>query len=130
MRTPPLATVAATIDLIVFLRGDGCNVYTRTERIVSARARGVLIDISALEIVDSFIGRMLNNIAAMSRVLDAVCTATWEVTDGSVHQYEGGYAAYVLAQSDAVALMVTFGHRGCHACNCRRHLMNSRACAG
>lgn len=43
-----------------------------TNRIVSSRARGVMIDISALEIVDSFIGRMLNNIAAMSRVLDAV----------------------------------------------------------
>jgi len=43
-----------------------------TGRIVSSRARGVMIDISALEIVDSFIGRMLNNIAAMSRVLDAV----------------------------------------------------------
>jgi rsbT antagonist protein RsbS len=43
-----------------------------TARIVSDRARGVMIDISALEIVDSFIGRMLNNIAAMSRVLDAV----------------------------------------------------------
>ncbi len=43
-----------------------------TSRIVSSRARGVMIDISALEIVDSFIGRMLNNIAAMSRVLDAV----------------------------------------------------------
>jgi rsbT antagonist protein RsbS len=43
-----------------------------TERIVAARARGVMIDISALEIVDSFIGRMLNTIAAMSRVLDAV----------------------------------------------------------
>jgi rsbT antagonist protein RsbS len=43
-----------------------------TNRIVVTRARGVMIDISALEIVDSFIGRMLNNIAAMSRVLDAV----------------------------------------------------------
>jgi rsbT antagonist protein RsbS len=43
-----------------------------TNKIVSAKARGVMIDISALEIVDSFIGRMLNNIAAMSRVLDAV----------------------------------------------------------
>ncbi len=42
-----------------------------TERIVSARARGVLIDISALEIVDSFIGRMISNIALMARVLDA-----------------------------------------------------------
>jgi rsbT antagonist protein RsbS len=42
-----------------------------TSRIVSARAKGVLIDISALEIVDSFIGRMLGDIAAMSRVLDA-----------------------------------------------------------
>jgi rsbT antagonist protein RsbS len=42
-----------------------------TERIVKTGAHGVLIDISALEIVDSFIGRMLGNIAAMSRVLDA-----------------------------------------------------------
>lgn len=42
-----------------------------TERIAATRARGVLIDISALEIVDSFIGRMLANIAAMARVLDA-----------------------------------------------------------
>jgi ATP-binding cassette subfamily F protein uup len=32
--------------------------------------------------------------------LDAVCTATWEVTDGTVHQYEGGYAAYVLARAE------------------------------
>ena len=42
-----------------------------TSRIVADRARGVLIDISALEVVDSFIGRMLGNIAGMSRVLDA-----------------------------------------------------------
>lgn len=42
-----------------------------TSRIVTARARGVLIDISALEMVDSFIGRMLADIAAMSRILDA-----------------------------------------------------------
>jgi rsbT antagonist protein RsbS len=42
-----------------------------TERIVRDSARGVLIDISSLEIVDSFIGRVLGNIAAMSRVLDA-----------------------------------------------------------
>jgi ATP-binding cassette subfamily F protein uup len=32
--------------------------------------------------------------------LDAVCTATWEVANGSVHQYEGGYAAYVLARAE------------------------------
>ena len=42
-----------------------------TTKIVSANAKGVLIDISALEMVDSFIGRMLGDIAAMSRVLDA-----------------------------------------------------------
>ena len=42
-----------------------------TEQIVRHGSRGVLIDISALEVVDSFIGRMLGNIASMSRVLDA-----------------------------------------------------------
>jgi rsbT antagonist protein RsbS len=42
-----------------------------TGRIVAVKARGVLIDISSLEIVDSFIGRMISNIAAMARVLDA-----------------------------------------------------------
>jgi rsbT antagonist protein RsbS len=41
------------------------------DRIVSKRARGVLIDISSLDVVDSFIGRMLGNIAKMSRILDA-----------------------------------------------------------
>jgi rsbT antagonist protein RsbS len=42
-----------------------------TSRIVEANAKGVLIDISSLEIVDSFIGRMLSDISEMSRVLDA-----------------------------------------------------------
>lgn len=42
-----------------------------TEQIVRHKAKGVLIDISALEIVDSFIGRMLSHIAQVSRILDA-----------------------------------------------------------
>ena len=42
-----------------------------TDQIVRHHSRGVLIDISTLEVVDSFIGRMIGNIAAMSRVLDA-----------------------------------------------------------
>ncbi len=42
-----------------------------TDRIAEVGARGVLIDISSLEIVDSFIGRTLANIASMARILDA-----------------------------------------------------------
>ena len=42
-----------------------------TQRVSDTGARGVLIDISSLEIVDSFIGRMIANIAGMARVLDA-----------------------------------------------------------
>ncbi|MBD2891698.1 STAS domain-containing protein [Spirillospora sp. NPDC000708] len=41
------------------------------ERIVATRARGVIIDITAVDIVDSFIGRMFATIAAMSRLMDA-----------------------------------------------------------
>ena len=42
-----------------------------TKRIAETRASGVIIDISALEMVDSFIGRMLSNIAGMSKLLGA-----------------------------------------------------------
>jgi rsbT antagonist protein RsbS len=42
-----------------------------TTRISETHAKGVVIDISSLEVVDSFIGRILGNIAGMSRILDA-----------------------------------------------------------
>jgi rsbT antagonist protein RsbS len=42
-----------------------------TSQIVQHKAKGVLIDISTLEMVDSFIGRMLGSIASMARLLDA-----------------------------------------------------------
>ena len=42
-----------------------------TAKIYATGAKGVLIDISALEIVDSFMGRMIANTSAMARILDA-----------------------------------------------------------
>jgi rsbT antagonist protein RsbS len=42
-----------------------------TEQIQRTGAKGVLIDISALDMVDSFIGRMISNLSSMSRILDA-----------------------------------------------------------
>ena len=47
-----------------------------TDRIATSGAKGVLIDISALEMVDSFIGRMIANIAGMARILDAHTVVT------------------------------------------------------
>ena len=62
-----LVTIQVDMDdrLADTLQGD------LTARISQTGARGVLIDISAVELVDSFIGRMLANVAAMARVLDA-----------------------------------------------------------
>ena len=62
-----LVTIQADMHdrLATVLKEDLAN------RISETRAQGVLIDISALDIVDSFIGRMLGYIAAMARVLDA-----------------------------------------------------------
>lgn len=42
-----------------------------SERISATSARGVLIDISALDMVDSFIGRMIGTISGLSRIMDA-----------------------------------------------------------
>ena len=53
-------------QLAMTLQDDLTNMLSKT------RAKGVLIDISALEIVDSFIGRSLAHIAGMARVMDAV----------------------------------------------------------
>ena len=47
-----------------------------TQRISEESAAGVLIDISSLDVVDSFIGRMIANISAMARVLDAKTVVT------------------------------------------------------
>jgi rsbT antagonist protein RsbS len=47
-----------------------------TTMVAETASRGVLIDISALEMVDSFIGRMIANIAAMARILDAYTVVT------------------------------------------------------
>ena len=69
LRMGPFLLVTIQVDmhdqLAMTLQND------LTEQIVRNEARGVLIDISSLEIVDSFIGRVLGNIAAMSRILDA-----------------------------------------------------------
>ncbi|QNF32248.1 STAS domain-containing protein [Adhaeribacter swui] len=51
--------------LALTLESDLMNMVSRTE------ARGVLIDISAVSIVDSFMGRILGNIASMSKIMDA-----------------------------------------------------------
>ncbi|MHB1561697.1 MAG: STAS domain-containing protein [Isosphaeraceae bacterium] len=69
LRMGPFLLVTIQVDLhdrlVTTLQDD------LTEQISRTGASGVLIDISALDMVDSFMGRMIANIAAMSRILDA-----------------------------------------------------------
>lgn len=69
LKVGPVLLVSIQVDiddrLVTQLQED------LAERIVAANASGVLIDISALELVDSFMGRMLGDVSMMSRVLGA-----------------------------------------------------------
>jgi rsbT antagonist protein RsbS len=71
----PILKVGRVLVVPVQLDMDDQTVIGLQERILTelerTDARGVLIDISVLEIVDSFIGRMLSDIAAMARIMDA-----------------------------------------------------------
>jgi rsbT antagonist protein RsbS len=74
LRMGPVLLVSIQVDmhdrLALALQDDLMN------RIRDTGSRGVLIDISALDVVDSFIGRTIGNIAAMARVLDADTVVT------------------------------------------------------
>ncbi|HEX9918976.1 MAG TPA: STAS domain-containing protein [Pyrinomonadaceae bacterium] len=71
----PILKVGRVLVVPVQVDMDDQTVLGLQERILSelerTGARGVLIDISLLEMVDSFIGRMLSDIAAMARIMDA-----------------------------------------------------------
>jgi rsbT antagonist protein RsbS len=56
-----------------------------TQELVSTRARGVLIDISALDLVDSFIGRTISNIAGMAKVTRRGDGRRWYAAGGGHH---------------------------------------------
>lgn len=71
----PILKVGRVLIVPIQVDMDDQTVITLQERILSelerTGARGVLIDISLLEMVDSFIGRVLSDIAAMARIMDA-----------------------------------------------------------
>src|ERR671926_1287157 len=71
----PILKVGRVLIVPIQIDMDDQTVLHLQERILAelerTNARGVLIDISLLEMVDSFIGRMLSDIAAMARIMDA-----------------------------------------------------------
>ncbi len=72
----PILKVGRVLLVPIQVDMDDQTVLQLQEQILSGlertSARGVLIDISMLEMVDSFIGRMLSDIAAMARIMDAL----------------------------------------------------------
>jgi ATP-binding cassette subfamily F protein uup len=61
------------------------------------------LDVDAIDWLAAHLARRPGSLLVVTHdrwFLDAVCTTTWEVADGSVHQYDGGYAAYVLARAE------------------------------
>ena len=74
LRMGPFLLVTSQVDmhdrLALTLQDDLTDLISRTG------SRGVLIDISSLDVVDSFMGRMIANIAQMSRILDARTVVT------------------------------------------------------
>ncbi len=71
----PILKVGRVLLVPIQVDMDDQTVLLLQERVLAelehTEARGVLIDISMLEMVDSFIGRMLSDIAAMARIMDA-----------------------------------------------------------
>src|ERR687886_2413435 len=71
----PILKVGRVLIVPIQVDMDDQTVVQLQERILSelerTNARGVLIDISLLEMIDSFIGRVLSDIAAMARIMDA-----------------------------------------------------------
>ncbi len=61
------------------------------------------LDVEAIDWLGRHLAEQRNAVLAVTHdrwFLDAACTATWEVADGIVHRYEGGYSAYVLARAE------------------------------
>ena len=114
-----LAGLLGGIDAPVFTQGFSTLVSSMSggERRRCALA-GVLVDNPDFLILDEptnhldieAVNWLATHLAARARTLivvthdrwflDAVCTETWEVVDGTVHRYAGGYAAYVLAKAE------------------------------